>query len=104
MMNHRGTEHTEVAQRRAWMPTFRANPVSTVQTLSALRVVAKLQPWAGISQRLPRLRQRLDIEEELERAGLLHSEQELKVNALSRSQRCGQRYCSSTQTAIERSA
>src|SRR5215212_5224216 len=25
-MNHRGTEHTEVAQRRACMPTFRAKP------------------------------------------------------------------------------
>src|SRR5215208_2148435 len=29
-MNHRGTEHTEVAQRRACMPTFRAKPLSVL--------------------------------------------------------------------------
>src|SRR5215208_5701932 len=29
-MNHRGTEHTEVAQRRPCMPTFRAKPVKPV--------------------------------------------------------------------------
>ena len=33
------------------------------------------------------LRQRLDIEEELERAGLLHSQQELQVDARSRRER-----------------
>ena len=49
------------------------------------------------------LRQRFDIEEELERACLLHSQQELQVNACSRSQWCRQRYRSRTQSAIKRS-
>src|SRR5215213_1298284 len=30
IMNHRGTEHTEVAQRRACMPLFRAKPVKAI--------------------------------------------------------------------------
>src|SRR5678815_4841437 len=50
------------------------------------------------------LRQRFDIEEELKRAGLLYSEQELQVNARSRSQRLRHGYRSRTHRAIERAA
>src|SRR5215210_3349925 len=34
-MNHRGTEHTEVAQRRAYMPTLRAKPHNVIEGTSA---------------------------------------------------------------------
>jgi hypothetical protein len=38
----------------------------------------------GLSEGSAVLRQRFDIEEELERAGLLHSQEELQVDARSR--------------------
>ena len=48
------------------------------------------------------LRQRFDIEEELERACLLHSQQHLQVNACAWSKWRRQRNRSRTHSAIER--
>src|SRR5262245_39907503 len=53
-LNHGGTEDTEIAQRRSPKGTFRAKPVQRY-LCSAPRVVAALQPRAGISERLRRI-------------------------------------------------